>query len=289
GVAGTATAFFTPGETTGGWLAGEPSNASAGVASNAAPNANATMVRSDVRIALFLVRATGVGYGPSHCRPNLLGIFPERARRMVSLARAPFGFAFREFCVAQFYVKGSDDRIDLDDVAIFQQADRSANGGFRPDMADAEAARGAGEPAVSDECDLTAGALPGQRSRGREHFPHAGTAARALVADDDDLAFPVGALLDGLEGVLLAVEAAGRPGKLQVRHARDFHDRSFWREVALQADHTAGDGDRLVGRPHHILVRVPFHAFEVFCDRSAGDCQTIPMQMTVIEQGLHQK
>src|SRR5581483_11867036 len=218
GVAGTATAFFTPGEATGGWLTGEPSNASAGVASNAAPNANATMVRSDVRIALFLVRTTRVGYGPSHCRPNLLGIFPERARRVISLARAPFGFAFGEFCVAQFYVKGSDDGVDLDDVAIPEQADRPANGGFRPDMADTEAAGGAGEPAVGDECDLTAGALPGQRGRGGEHLPHAGTAARALVADDDDLAFPVGALLDGVEGVFLAVEAAGRPGKTEVRH-----------------------------------------------------------------------
>src|ERR1700730_6482105 len=122
------------------------------------------MERSDVRITLFLVRAAGLCYGPSHCRPNLLGIFPERARRVISLARAPFGFAFRELCVAQFYVKGSDDGIDLDDVAVLQQPDRSAHSRFRPDMADAEAAGGAGETAVSDECDLTAGALPGQRS-----------------------------------------------------------------------------------------------------------------------------
>ena len=98
-----------------------------------------------------------------------------------------------------------------------------------------------------------------------------GPPLRALVADHDDLAFLVGALLDRLEGVLFAVEAAGRTGELQVRHARDFHDRAFWREIALQTDHTAGDGDRLVGRPHHVLVRIPFHAFEVFGDRPAGD------------------
>src|SRR5689334_10841395 len=191
------------------------------------------MVRSNVRIALLLVRTARVGHGPSHCRPNLLGILPERARRVVSLARPPFGFAFRELCVAQFYVKGTGNGVDLDDVAVLQKPDWPANGRFRADMADAEAARGAGEPAIGDQCDLTAGALPGQRSRGREHLAHAGSAARALVADDDDLAFPVGALLDRLEGVLLAIEAAGRPGKLQVRHARDFHDRSFWREVTL--------------------------------------------------------
>src|ERR1700761_5859585 len=114
------------------------------------------MERSDVRITLLLVRATWMGYGPSHCRPNLLGIFPERARRVIGLTRAPFGFTFRELCVAQFYVKGSVDGIDLDDVAVLQQADRSAHGRFRSDMADAEAAGGAGEPAVGDECDFTA-------------------------------------------------------------------------------------------------------------------------------------
>src|SRR5579862_4053507 len=108
------------------------------------------MVRSDVRIALFLVRTAWMGYGPSHCRPNLLGIFPERARRVIGLARAPFGFAFRELCVAQFYVKSSDDGVDLDDVAVLQQADGPAHSCFRPDMANAKAAGGAGEPAVGD-------------------------------------------------------------------------------------------------------------------------------------------
>src|SRR5579859_936702 len=87
------------------WLTGAPSNASAGTATSAVPTINATMVRLDVRIALFLVRATRMGYGPSHRRPNLLGIFPERARRVIRLARAPFGSAFRKLFVGQFYVK----------------------------------------------------------------------------------------------------------------------------------------------------------------------------------------
>src|SRR5207344_632530 len=119
-----------------------------------------------------------------------------------------------------------------------------------------------------------AGALPGQRSRGREHLSHAGTAAWPLIADHDDLAFPVGALLDRLESVLLAVKAAGWTGKFQVRHARDFHDRPFWCEITLQADDASRGGNRPVGGPHHILMRVPLHAFEVLCDRASGDCQT---------------
>src|ERR1700747_404640 len=163
-----------------------------------APTTNATMRRSDVRIALLLMRTTGMGNGPTDCRPNLLGVFPERARRMVWLASAPFGSALSELCIAQFNVKNSGDGVDVDDVAILQQSDRPTHGGLGADMADAEAAGGAGEPAVRNQGDLAAHALPGQCCGGLQHFAHAGTAPRPLVADDDDLAFSVGALLDGL-------------------------------------------------------------------------------------------
>src|SRR2546430_17067674 len=93
---------------------------------------------------------------PVHRRPDLLGILPQRTRRMVSRARGPFGLAFCQFGVGQFYVKGTDLGVDLDDVAVPQQPDRAANGRFRPDMPDAEAAGGAGEPAVGEERDLAA-------------------------------------------------------------------------------------------------------------------------------------
>src|SRR5205085_11528154 len=112
-----------------------------------------------------------------------------------SRASAPFGLALGELLVAQFYVKYAGDRVDLDDIAVLKQPDRAAYGSFRADMADAEAAGGAGEAAVGDERDLAAHALAGQRRGGLEHFPHAGTALRPLVADHEDFAFAVGALL----------------------------------------------------------------------------------------------
>src|SRR5207302_11330870 len=118
---------------------------------------------------------------------------------------------------------------------------------------------------------------------------HAGTALRPLVADDDDFALAVGAVLDGLKGVLFPVEAASWTGEPQVGHSRDFHDRTFWRQIALQTDHTAGDGDRLVYRVHHVLVRIPFHALEVFGDRAARDSEAITVEEAIIEQRLHQK
>src|SRR3954452_14942585 len=114
---------------------------------------------------------------------------------MFGLTRLPFSLAFQELRVGQLYVKSPDVSIDFDDVTVAQQADRAADGRLRPDMADAEAARRAGKPAVGDERDLAAHALPGQRRRCRKHFPHPGTAARPLVADHEDLALFIGPVL----------------------------------------------------------------------------------------------
>src|SRR5689334_25176071 len=134
------------------------------------------MIRSDVRITLLLVRATRMSYGPIHGRPNLLGIFPERTRRVIRRSGAPPGFAFRQLFFTQFYVKCPGHSVDLDDVPVLEQPDRPANGRFRPDMANAEAAGGAREPAIGDQRDLAAGALSGKRRSGRENIPHPRTA-----------------------------------------------------------------------------------------------------------------
>ena len=58
---------------------GAPSKANAAPAIGVAPKINAKIIRSHIRITLFLVRAAWMGYGPIHRRPNLLGILPQRA------------------------------------------------------------------------------------------------------------------------------------------------------------------------------------------------------------------
>jgi hypothetical protein len=55
---------------------GAPSKANPWVATGMAPKINAKMIRSDIRITLFLVRPTRMGYGAINRRPDLLGIFP---------------------------------------------------------------------------------------------------------------------------------------------------------------------------------------------------------------------
>src|ERR1700744_780506 len=173
---------------------------------------------------------------------------------MVGLAWLPFGSTISELGIGQFYVKSPNHRVDLDDVAILQQRDRAADGSLRSNMTNAETARRARKAAVGDQGDLAAHALSGQRRRRGEHLAHAGTSTRTLIANDDDLAFLVGALLDRLEGVLFAIEAAGRAGEFQVRHARNFNDSALGGEIALEADHATRCGDRLVGRANHVLM-----------------------------------
>ena len=169
------------------------------------------------------------------------------------------------------------------------QRDRAADRRLRPDMADAEAARGAGETSVGDQRDLLALALAVERRGGGEHLAHAGTAARAFPADDENVAFLVFLVLDRVEAGFLAVEATRRAGEFQLLHAGDFDDGAFGREIALEADHAAGREQRLIGRTHDVLVRIPFHVLHVLGDRAAGDGQAIAVHEAVVEQCLHQQ
>src|SRR4051794_41279927 len=102
---------------------GVPSNARTGGATGTAANTNATMAHSNIRITLLLARPTGMGDGTIHRGSDLLGILPQRTGRMIGLSRAPSGFTFGQFGVAQFYVKRAGFGIDCDDVAILKQRD----------------------------------------------------------------------------------------------------------------------------------------------------------------------
>ena len=156
-------------------------------------------------------------------------------------------------------------------------------------MADAEAARAARETSVSDERHLFARALPIKRRGRRQHLAHARSAARALVANDDDVAVLVVASSDRRETIFLGIEAAGGTGELVTLEAGDLHDRAVRCEVALQANDAAGRGQRLVRRVNDVLVRIPFHVLEILGNRAAGHCHAVAVQEAVVEQRLHEQ
>ena len=81
-----------------------------------------------------------------------------------------------------------------------------------------------------------------------EHLAHAGAAARAFVADDEDVAGVDLAGFDGGVAVLFVVEDAGGAGVVEALVAGDLDDAAFGREVAAQDDEAAGGLERLVPR-----------------------------------------
>src|SRR5580704_10612427 len=193
-----------------------------------------------IRITRLLGSTARMGHRAIARRPDLLGVFPQIARAIFLGARLPGFGAGGKLGVAQLDVERALFGIELDDVAVANEPDRTAHGGLGPDMADAKTARRAGEPAVGDQRDLAAHALTVERSSGRQHFTHAGAAFRALITDDQHVAFPVRLVLDGFEASFLAVEAARRPGETQARHAGNLNDGAVGREIALETHDAPG-------------------------------------------------
>src|SRR3712207_2986752 len=155
------------------------SRARPGAASRSAPSA--IKVALDIRIALFFFCAARVGDGPVLRRADGLRVFPEVARAEFSLASGPCLAALVELGVRDLDLDGALDGVDGDNVAVPDEADGAADRRLRTHVADAEAARRAGEAPVRDERDLVAHALAVERRRGGQHLAHARAAARSLV------------------------------------------------------------------------------------------------------------
>src|SRR5262245_9694783 len=100
------------------------------------------MMRSDIRIGPDLLGATRVRHGTAARIADLLGVFPQITRGEIHLARRPGGAALVELGLVELNLERALLGVDRDDVAVAQQPDRAAHGRFRPDMANAESARG---------------------------------------------------------------------------------------------------------------------------------------------------
>src|SRR3984893_9035199 len=139
-------------------------------------------------------------------------------------------------------------------------------------MAYAKAARRAGKASIGDKRDLGPHALAVKRRSGRQHFAHAGSPARTLVADHENATFRVAALRHRLKTSFFVVEAKRRPaeGQRRFRHSRDLHDRPLGREAPLQTHDAAGGGDWLVGWPDNRLVGATSDFLESICGCPPG-------------------
>ena len=79
-----------------------------------------------------------------------------------------------------------------------------------------------------------------------EHFAHTGTTARAFITDDEHVIGLDLAVLDGSEGILLAIKDAGGAAMFEALVACDLDDTAFGSDIALEDNEAAGrlDGSR---------------------------------------------
>ena len=161
----------------------------------------------------------GTGCGlPCRCTPGLH-------------CRATLG----QLLVGEVDAQDAFGNVDLDGIALFDQSKRVVLGCLGRDVSDAEAGAAAGEAAVGDErADLTQ-SLGLEIAGGVEHLLHARAAARAFVADEDDIAGNDPVAEDARAEEIVAVDALRGADDLAVAHGGEHVD-------AEGLDGSAGSG-----------------------------------------------
>ncbi len=166
------------------------------------------------------------------------------------------------------------------------ERDRAADSRLRPEMADAEAARAAGEPPVGHQRHVLAHALAVDGGGRCQHLAHARPAAWALVADHQDFAGLVVAPQHGGEAVFLRFEDAGRtgeraslPGGATLQIAPSGASEPF-----RPTTPPLGENGFLAGRQDVLACR-DRDVSMVLRQRRAGDGEAVAMPVAAVEQG----
>ena len=139
-------------------------------------------------------------------------------------------------------------------------------------MADTGAPCGSGEASVSEEGNILVKAHSGQNRSGVQHFPHAGTAFGALVADNDYITLVDLFGADGFDGFIFRIEYPGRAGMYQhfFCYGTFLDDRTHRRNVSRQYGDTSGLAVRIFYGTDYIRAS-DNSVFDQGADGLAGD------------------
>jgi len=180
--------------------------------------------------------------------------------------------------------------VNADGVAILHERNRPAHISLRRDVSDHEAVAAAAEPSVGDERHVFAEALAHDGGSRRKHFPHAGSALRPFVANDDDVAFLDRAVEDGFHRLLLGFKHDGLALEVQSFLAGNLRDRALAGEVATQDDQMAVFLDRIVEAVNDCLRGgIRFHVAQRLGHGFAGDGERVAVEQFLVEQHFHQR
>ena len=97
-----------------------------------------------------------------------------------------------------------------------------------------------GKSSIGNERDFLTHALTVNNGGWSEHFPHSRPTLRTLVADDDDVPFPVLLTPNNRHAVLFAFKYKGGAFMHQPGKTRHFDQSTIRGEVSLQHNNTAG-------------------------------------------------
>src|SRR6185312_6616430 len=184
---------------------------------------------------------------------NQLRILGQDARGGEWLARLPRCAAATQLAGGKVGPDLPPYRVDRNNVSVAQQSDGATDRGLGRNMSDHEPVAAAGKAPIGDQRDFVSQAAPDDGARGTQHFAHARTAHRTLVADDDDIARTHAPGKNGRGLLLLAVEHSGGAPEGLTFFPRDLGYRPFGSHVAVQDDQVALLPERLRERPHDVL------------------------------------
>src|SRR5262249_60746506 len=102
------------------------------------------------------------------------------------------------------------------------------------DVPDKNPPAGPPKTAVGKRGTVSPKPAPTQCSRYRQHLPHARSAARPFVANDQDIARLDLPLVDGSKSSFLAVKDPGNAAERLVVVACNFNDTAFRGQIALE-------------------------------------------------------
>ncbi len=230
-----------------------------------------------------------IGHGAEAGGADLLGVFGEHPTGIIGFVGFPLGEASGEIGGGDVEVERAFGGVDDNDIAIFDDGERTTEGGFWGDVADDETVGAAAEASIGDERDVFAEAFAHDCAGGGEHFAHPGTTDGAFVADDDDMAFFDAAIEDGGEGGLFVFEDDGFAREGEAFFATDFGDGSTGGEISVENHDVAIAFDGVIeGADDFLALGIGFYAFEIFGDGFAGDGHAMAVKETGVEEGAEE-
>ncbi len=158
------------------------------------------------------------------------------------------------------------------------RGNRTARGCFRRDVTSHQSTRGPGETAVRQQCHRIAETCTHQRRRHAEHLPHARTAARTFVANDQHIPSSNTSLLHRCERGFFTVENARRSAVMKMLVSRNFDHASFGSEIPFQDHEAASRLDRPVERTYDFLRRRFVRGFCLIADTPTADGESASVQ-----------